>query len=111
MGNSGRRSNDRGRYRRMYELTGIPGWIRYGTSPGMRGGGRSMGPCATYLQKTGQFDEFLKDLSENNPNLDNWKNAFDSTSANPKYEKAIIKDRIEMLEEELKDLKRKLKEF
>lgn len=61
MGNSNRRSNERGRYRRMYELTGIPGWIRFGSNTGMRGGGRGMGPCAAYLQKTGQFNDFVEE--------------------------------------------------
>src|SRR4030042_6367891 len=40
----------RNRYRRMYELTGLPGWLRFGYSPG--GMGRSppgLGPCAQYL--------------------------------------------------------------
>jgi len=35
----------------MYNLTGLPGWMRFGFSPG-RGGGP--GPCAQYLM-TGQW--------------------------------------------------------
>jgi len=37
--------------RNMLNLTGVPGWMRFGFSPG-RGGGR--GPCAQYLL-TGQW--------------------------------------------------------
>lgn len=40
----------RNRYRRMVELTGLPGWMRFGYSPGWLGRSRSgMGPCAHYL--------------------------------------------------------------
>jgi hypothetical protein len=40
----------RNRYRRMYELTGLPGWMRFGYSPGWEGRSPSgLGPCAQYL--------------------------------------------------------------
>lgn len=40
----------RNRYRRMYELTGLPGWMRFGYSPGWQGRtGSGLGPCAQYL--------------------------------------------------------------
>lgn len=38
------------RHRRMYELTGLPGWMRFGYSPGWLGRIPSgLGPCAQYL--------------------------------------------------------------
>jgi hypothetical protein len=34
----------------MFELTGLPGWMRFGTSPGWEGRSPSgLGPCAQYL--------------------------------------------------------------
>jgi len=40
----------RNRYRRMYQLTGLPGWMRFGYSPGWAGRSPSgLGPCAQYL--------------------------------------------------------------
>ena len=40
----------RNRHRRMYELTGLPGWMRFGYSPGWQGRSPSgLGPCAQYL--------------------------------------------------------------
>lgn len=45
----------RNRYRRMYELTGLPGWMRLGYSPGrLCRSPSSLGPCAQYLM-TGQW--------------------------------------------------------
>ncbi len=35
----------------MFELTGLPGWMRFGYSPGWAGRSPSgMGPCAEYLR-------------------------------------------------------------
>lgn len=107
MSNRGRRSSDRGRYRRMYELTGVPGWIRFGTMQGGRSG-RGLGPCAEYLQRIGKFDEFLKDFAAKNPGFTSISGDFDKT---PDHEKNLISDQIRFLEEELKDLKKKLKEL
>ncbi|MGQ9733287.1 MAG: hypothetical protein ACUVX8_18680 [Candidatus Zipacnadales bacterium] len=39
------------RRRNMYYATGLPGWMRFGYSPGWGGG---LGPCAQYLM-TGQW--------------------------------------------------------
>jgi hypothetical protein len=40
----------RNRHRRMFELTGQPGWMRFGYSPGWEGRSPSgLGPCAQYL--------------------------------------------------------------
>ena len=43
------------RHRNMYYLTGQPGWMRFGFSPGWVGRSPSgLGPCAQFLL-TGQF--------------------------------------------------------
>jgi len=43
------------RRRNMYYATGLPGWMRFGTSPGWVGRSPSgLGPCAEYLT-TGQW--------------------------------------------------------
>ena len=40
----------RNRHRRMFELTGLPGWMRFGYSPGWQGrSATGLGPCAQYL--------------------------------------------------------------
>jgi hypothetical protein len=37
------------RNRNMYNATGLPGWMRFGCSPGWAGRGGGMGPCAQYM--------------------------------------------------------------
>lgn len=40
----------RNRYRWMYQITGLPGWMRFGFSPGWIGrNASSLGPAAQYL--------------------------------------------------------------
>ena len=42
-------------YRRMYQLTGLPGWMRFGFSPGWLGRSPTgLGPTASFLM-TGQW--------------------------------------------------------
>ena len=42
-------------HRRMYYATGLPGWMRFGYSPGWMGRSPSgLGPCAEYMM-TGQW--------------------------------------------------------
>ncbi|MHA1211935.1 MAG: hypothetical protein ACTSSH_05685 [Candidatus Heimdallarchaeota archaeon] len=116
------RGNFRGRNRRLYNATGVPGWVRFGSSPGFAGGGRGMGPCAQYLQETGQMDEFVKNLFETNPNSQARQNvtnnsnyqAWQNVTNNPNWNFQAVNDddlkkRISELENELKDLKKQLK--
>jgi hypothetical protein len=91
----------------MYELTGVPGWLRFGSDQSGRSG-RGLGPCAQYLQRIGKFDDFLKDFTAKNPGFAETAKDFEK---DPEYEKNMISDQIEFLEDELKNLKRRLKEL
>jgi len=53
------------RWRNMYYLTGLPGWMRFGYSPGWIG--RSpigLPPAAQYLAQTGQMPQFTSWLQQ-----------------------------------------------
>ena len=102
----GNQSSQRGRHRRLYNQTGIPGWILFGTSPG-RGG---LGPCGEYLQRTGQLDNFIQDVTKNNPNIAALQKSLqNNASIDPEIKRQQIKDRIELLEDELRALKEELR--
>ncbi len=47
-------------HRHVYHATGLPGWVRFGYSPGWGG----LPPAAQYLRDTGQLDAFLRPLPE-----------------------------------------------
>lgn len=47
------------RWRNMYYLTGLPGWMRFGYSPGWVGRSPTgLPPAAQYLTQTGQMPQF-----------------------------------------------------
>jgi len=48
------------RWRHMFYLTGLPGWMRFGYSPGWGG----LPPGAAYLLGTGQYGNFASWLSQ-----------------------------------------------
>ncbi|HUU78142.1 MAG TPA: hypothetical protein VMX55_07315 [candidate division Zixibacteria bacterium] len=109
---NGRNNNEKGRHRNLFKLTGTPGWIRFGKSPSYAGGGFGRGPCAEFIEKTGQMEEFVKDLTEKNPNYSIWQDSFSNMKKlNTDFEKEQIESRIRSLENELKNLKKELKEF
>ena len=111
MARRGNQQAGRGRYRRMYELTGLPGWVRFGSSPGFAGGGRGMGPCASYLQRTGQMSDFLADLQATNPQAANWSSFSLPEDISIEDERKVLSERIKLLEEELKNMKKRLKQL
>lgn len=53
----------RGRYRNMYYATGLPGWMRFGYSPGWGG----VPPGAQYLMQSGQMPQFQSWMAEQTP--------------------------------------------
>ncbi len=50
-------------HRYMYYMTGLPGWMRFGFSPGWGG----LPPAAQYLQQTGQLPQFMGYLQQQMP--------------------------------------------
>lgn len=52
-----------GGYRWMYQLTGLPGWMRFGYSPGWGG----MPPGAQFLMQSGLWPQFWSWLQSRRP--------------------------------------------
>ncbi len=56
------------RWRNMYYLTGLPGWMRFGYSPGWVGRSPTgLPPAAQYLTQTGQMPQFGSGLQQQAP--------------------------------------------
>ena len=53
-------------HRNMYYLTGLPGWMRFGYSPGWGG----LPPMAQYLSQTGQLPQAMSWFQQQAPALD-----------------------------------------
>ncbi|WEU40167.1 MAG: hypothetical protein OdinLCB4_006765 [Candidatus Odinarchaeum yellowstonii] len=89
----------RGRYRNMYYLTGLPGCVRFGYSPGWRTGGyHGLSPCAQYLAETGQFK----------PTVKPWITPILQSITDPQQRLQFLKISYEALKTQLEDLKKEI---
>lgn len=88
--------------RNMYRLTGEPGWVRFGYSPGWPGrSSTGLGPCAEYLFS------------------DNWPFAWDpgrealgrGQAFQGKDELSLLKAREEFLSRQLEEVKKRIEEL
>lgn len=114
----------RNRHRRMYQLTGLPGWMRFGFSPGWMGRNPwDLGPCAHYIMRgqwpTPQMDSFWQYGSYPSDPLPGFPrpgfpSPYDPWGASEltlDEEIDILKAEAEMLEDELSYTEQRIKEL
>ncbi|MHA1299129.1 MAG: DUF5320 domain-containing protein [Candidatus Helarchaeota archaeon] len=108
----------RGRHRRMYELTGLPGWMRFGFSPGWEGRTPSgLPPTVQWLQESGnlsKFQEWITSQQKAGPVYsDNIQPNIPPPSINmtKEQEKQILTDQLGFLQAQIEQIKKKLDEL
>lgn len=114
----------RNRYRWMYQLTGLPGWMRFGFSPGWMGRSPTgLGPAAQYLMygtwPTPQMDYYWQQGQvpfSPTPGfpLPGFRTPYDPWGAaelTPEEELNILKAEAEQLEDELTGIEKRIKEL
>jgi hypothetical protein len=93
-------------HRNMYYATGLPGWVRFGYSPGWGG----LPPPAQYLQSTGQTGAFLASLGYPAGAPGAWPGTTPSSKeqelASLKSQKAVLEQQIELLKKRLEELEK-----
>lgn len=97
-------------YRYMYYMTGLPGWMRFGYSPGWGG----MPPMAQYLMQTGQMPQAMSWFQQQmpmGPQMPITPMGLQPMQIPPEQEKQMLQDQIKMLGEQLKQIKDRLKEI
>lgn len=91
----------RRRHRNMIYLTGLPGFTRFGYSPGWSVGGfGGLGPCAQYLAETGQLNNlrtYMAAKAHVTP-------ALSATVHDPKQRLQLLKANYEVLKTQLERL-------
>ena len=112
------------RHRRMFELTGLPGWMRFGYSPGWVG--RSplgFGPCAHYLMQgtwpTPQMNyawsqgwiPFSPAPGFPMPGFPTPYDPWGAAEVTPEQELAFLKAEASRIEEELKAIEQRIEEL
>jgi hypothetical protein len=114
----------RNRHRWMYQLTGLPGWMRFGFSPGWIGRSPTgLGPAAQYLiygtwptpqmyyaWKQGQVP-FSPMPGFPRPGFPTPYDPWGATELTPEEELNFLKSEAEQLEDELAGIEERIKEL
>ncbi|RLI06087.1 hypothetical protein DRO26_00140 [Candidatus Bathyarchaeota archaeon] len=94
------------RWRRMYYLTGLPGWIRFGYSPGWIGRSASgLPPTAEWLISTGSIPSYTGQVS---PNI---SPVTPTPILTKEQEKLMLEQQAKTIESELEAIKKRLEEL
>jgi hypothetical protein len=99
------------RWRNMYYLTGLPGWMRFGYSPGWIGRSPTgLPPAAQYLTQTGQMPQFGSWIQQQAPAVA--PVAPMGMPAMPKEQEiTMLESQAKMLGDQLEQIKKRLKEL
>jgi hypothetical protein len=97
------------RHRNMFYLTGLPGWIRFGFSPGWLGRTPTgLPPTAQWLTQSGLLPQYMQYLQTTAPTPS-------SAPATPTYskeqEKQMLEQQTKALEEQIGAINKRLKEL
>ena len=96
------------RWRNMYYATGLPGWMRFGYSPGWGG----MPPGAAYLAQTGQVPAFSSWWAQQAPSTYPWSpGPWGMARPSREDEVAFLSSRAQALEGKLAQIKARLDEL
>jgi hypothetical protein len=88
----------------MFELTGLPGWMRFGTSPGWEGRSPSgLGPCAQYLMSGSWPTGFPM------PGFPTPYDPWGAAALTPEQELAVLKEEARELHEELAAIEERIR--
>ncbi|RLG36980.1 MAG: hypothetical protein DRN91_06625 [Candidatus Alkanophagales archaeon] len=97
-------------WRWMFRLTGLPGWLRFGFSPGWLGRSPTgLPPAASYLMQTGQLPQFLSYLQTQQPSapMPPWA----APLMGKEQEIEMLEAQAKALEEALSQIKKRLEEL
>ncbi len=96
----------------MYYLTGLPGWMRFGYSPGWAGrSATGMPPGAQYLTQTGQMPQFSSWIQQQAP-MTGAPVAPMGMPAMPKGDEiSMLESQAKVLSDQLEQIKKRLEEL
>ena len=92
------------RWRNIFYLTGMPGWMRFGYSPGWGG----MPPGAAYLTRTGQVPQFSNWLAGQGGW---WASPWGWAAPSREQEISWLSSQAQALEAQLNAIKQRLEEL
>lgn len=97
------------RHRNMYYLTGLPGWMRFGYSPGWVGRSPTgMPPAAQWITQSGLMPQYMEYLRSASPAVAPQVPAGPMASTMPFTQTYTPEQEAEMLEQQMKALQTQL---
>jgi hypothetical protein len=88
------------RHRYMYYLTGLPGWVRFGFSPGWLGRSPTgLPPTAHWLIQSGLLPKYLGQIR------------LQATAYSEEQERIMLEQQIKILESQLEAVRKRLEEL
>ncbi len=98
------------RHRYMYYMTGLPGWMRFGFSPGWIGRSPTgLPPAAQYLMETGQIPQFMSYMGQ--AAVPMMPAGMPAPQLSKEQEVAMLENHAKMLEQQLDQIKKRLEEL
>jgi len=94
-------------YRWMYYATGLPGWIRFGFSPGWGG----LPPAANYLIQSGQLPQFMSFLQQRTIGLGPMQGIQQFPQMTKEQELKFLEQQASILEQQLNEIKKRIDEL
>ncbi len=93
-------------------MTGLPGWIRFGFSPGWGG----LPPTAQYLQQTGQVPQFMNYMQQQVPitpmqTMPMGMPMAPTPQMTKEQEIAMLEQQADMLEQQMEAIRKRLEEL
>jgi hypothetical protein len=104
-----------GRHRWMYYATGLPGWMRFGFSPGWLGRSpMGLGPCATYML-TGTWGtpqaQAYWDAMNSGAATAPWPGFMPSRGMSPEDELDFLKEHANALADQIESVNKRIAEI
>jgi len=100
------------RHRNMFRLTGIPGWLRFGFSPGWLGRSPTgLPPTAQWLQQSGLLPQYIEYLQKEAPMVTPPGSKPFAPTYTKEQEKQILESQTRALKEQIEAINKRLKEL
>jgi len=97
------------RNRWMYYATGLPGWMRFGFSPGWIGWSpNGLPPAAQYLMQSGQMPQFTEFLGASQIPF---YQGVPTQNMTKEQEISMLENQAKMIEDQLSQIKKRLEEL